>query len=421
MEAEVISVGDELTSGQRLDTNSQWLSQRLGELGVRTVRHTTVGDNLEINVDAFRQAAGRSRFVVITGGLGPTLDDLTREAMAIAFDRPLQLHQPSMEHIERLFARRQRPMPERNSLQAMLPRGANAIPNPHGSAPGIDLQIIGESQRTQIFALPGVPAEMKQMWFETVAPRFESVLDNKLGPLRFHSIKVFGIGESDVEVKLPTLIARSRVPTVGITVHCATITLRIASRSHTEAGFQQLIAPTIAEIESALDGLVFGSGDDELQQAVVRELSARSLSLATLEIGASSLVGDWLLSANAPENYVGSIAFPSVNHAVRWLHQAPQSAPGNALTESTCSDLALAVRARFGADIGLAFGIYPTAHELEQPNAAFEIVYSLSIAERVVNQRRSLSGHPEVVTARIAKTALDIVRQHLRKLPDGSE
>ncbi len=415
MEAEVISVGDELTSGQRLDTNSQWLSQRLGELGVRTIRHTTVSDSLDINVEAFRQAARRSRIVIITGGLGPTLDDLTREAMALAFERPLVLHPPSLDHIERLFARRQRPMPERNKVQAMLPSGAEAIPNPHGSAPGVDLQITRDAERSRLFALPGVPAEMKQMWFESVAPRIEQELGNTLGPLRFHSIKVFGIGESDVEVKLPTLIARSRIPTVGITVHSATITLRIAGRSHTDAEFQQLIAPTVAEIESALGDLIFGSGDDELQQAVVRELSARNLSLATLEIGASSLVDDWMLSANAPEHYAGSIAFPTLNHAERWLHPARPAATLNGkLTESTCAALARAVQARFGTNLGLAFGIYPTFAELEQPNAVFEVVYALAFGEQLFCEQRSLSGHPEVVTARIAKTALDIVRHQLR-------
>ncbi len=415
MEAEVISVGDELTSGQRLDTNSQWISQRLGELGVRTARHTTVSDSLELNVDALQQAAQRSRLVIITGGLGPTLDDLTREAMARAFNRRLELHQPSLEHIERLFAKRQRPMPERNRLQAMLPSGAEAIPNPHGSAPGIDLQINLGEQPARLFALPGVPAEMKQMWFETVAPSIEKSLGNSLGQLRFHSVKVFGIGESDVEVKLPNLIARDRIPHVGITVHRATITLRIAGRSHSESEFQQLIAPTVAEIEAALGELVFGSGDDELQQAVVRELTDQKLSMASVEIGASSLVGDWMLSTNAPDTYAGSIAFPTLRHAERWLHSTESTALATGqLTPAACLQLAEAVRLRFGASLGLAVGIYPTVSDLDRPNAVFEVAYGLSGATYSTSEKRSLSGHPEVVTARIAKTALDIVRLQLR-------
>ncbi len=134
--AEIISIGDELTSGQRLDTNSQWLSIQLADLGVSTVFHTTVGDTLADNIDAFRTAARRADIVISTGGLGPTADDLTREALAEAFDCPLEFRQAAMDHIESLFAKRKRPMPERNRVQAMFPRSSLDVPNPHGTAPG---------------------------------------------------------------------------------------------------------------------------------------------------------------------------------------------------------------------------------------------------------------------------------------------
>lgn len=432
-EAEVISVGDELTSGQRLDTNSQWISQRLGEMGIKTTRHTTVGDDLRANIDAFRQAAARARFVIISGGLGPTLDDLTREAMAEAFNRSLELHQPSLEHIERMFARRQRPMPERNRVQAMLPAGSEPIPNPHGTAPGVDLSVyISAEHRSRLFALPGVPAELKQMWTETVAPRIETEIGNTQGQLRYHAIKVYGIGESDVEVKLPTLIARDRVPTVGITVSRATITLRIAARSHSDAEFQELIAPTIAEIEVALGDLIFGAGEDELEHAVSRQLVEQGITLASLEIGASSLITDWMLAASpdAGQFYAGGIAFPTVHQAAQWLHRSAntmlEAEATNALVktgelnEAVCGELADLVRERFNATIGLAFGIYPTPHELAESSRVFEVVYAISLSTArglvVETEKRALAGHPEVVTARIAKTALDIVRRKLMSL-----
>ncbi len=430
----MISVGDELTSGQRLDTNSQWLSQRLGEMGIRITRHTTVGDDMRTNVDAFRQAAGRARFVIISGGLGPTLDDLTREAMAEAFDRKLELHAPSLEHIENMFVRRQRPMPERNRVQAFLPAGSLPISNPHGTAPGVDLGVlIGADHRCRLFALPGVPAELKQMWTETVEPRIESELGNQLGQLRYHAIKIYGIGESDVEVKLPTLIARNRVPTVGITVSRATITLRIAARSQTEVEFQSLIAPTIAEIEAALGDLIFGAGDDELEQAVSRQLTERGMTLASLEIGASSLIPDCMLAASADAGhfYAGGVAFPTVKQAVSWLHrstsdalqtEAPEALSKSVeLNEVECGGLAELVRARFGSNIGLAFGIYPTLRELAESSRVFGVVYAISIAtpdgHSIKTEKRSLAGHPEVVTARIGKTALDIVRRVLQGMP----
>ncbi|HXT58752.1 MAG TPA: competence/damage-inducible protein A, partial [Pirellulales bacterium] len=172
MIAEVISIGDELTSGQRLDTNSQWLSQRLGEIGVPVLYHTTVADDLEANVRVFRQAVERADVVIATGGLGPTADDLTREALAQLIGAELVLDDASLAHIRALFSRRKREMPERNLVQAMFPAGARVVFNPHGTAPGIDLEVpppLGRPSR--IFALPGVPAEMIEMWDETVAGR----------------------------------------------------------------------------------------------------------------------------------------------------------------------------------------------------------------------------------------------------------
>lgn len=401
-----------MTSGQRLDTNSQWLSQQLGELGVRTIRHTTVGDDLAANIEAFQQAAARADMIISTGGLGPTLDDLTRDALATAFDRPLELDPDSLTHIEQLFARRSRPMPERNRLQAMLPRGSQVVFNPHGSAPGIDLACEYANRQVRIFALPGVPAEMKQMWAETLAPRIGDMLGAGAGKLRYHCLKVYGIGESELEARLPTLIARDRYPAVGITVSKATITLRIAGRTKTEDEFQQLIAPTVDEIKQALGFLIFGEGEDELEHAVLRKLSQRGLKLASVEVGASSLVGDWMLNACSGTNaYAGSLAFPSVEEAAGWL--GASSATHSTLDEPTAVLLAKLARERFKADVGIAFGIYPTQYELEQSKGVFKIAYGLVTPEGERSDMRSIGGHPEVVTARIAKTALDFVRHRL--------
>src|SRR5439155_10835795 len=169
MKAEIISIGSELTSGQNLDTNSQWLSQRLAEIGIPVVWHTTVADDLEDNAAAFRIAAQRAELVIITGGLGPTQDDLTREALAQAAGVDLVFDEESFEHIKQMFARRNRTMPERNRVQAMFPAGAEPIPNHHGTAPGIWMEkrpfpsAAGENRNVPfsiIVAMPGVPNEM---------------------------------------------------------------------------------------------------------------------------------------------------------------------------------------------------------------------------------------------------------------------
>ncbi len=170
MLAEVIAIGDELTSGQRLDTNSQWLSERLGEIGIPVAFHTTVGDDLENNIAVFRAAIERAEIVVSTGGLGPTADDLTRDAIAAAAGVDLVQDEGALAHIRNLFARRKRAMPERNIVQAQFPRGSRVVPNPDGTAPGIDLTVPRScGPPCRVIALPGVPAEMFTMWHESVA------------------------------------------------------------------------------------------------------------------------------------------------------------------------------------------------------------------------------------------------------------
>ena len=141
MHAEVIAIGDELTSGQRLDTNSRWMAAELGVLGIPVTFHTTVPDTLEAGIEAFRLAAGRADVVVVTGGLGPTADDLTRDVLAAVAGVPLDLSEEALVAVESRFTRRNAPMPESNRRQALFPRGSRIIPNPDGTAPGIDIDL----------------------------------------------------------------------------------------------------------------------------------------------------------------------------------------------------------------------------------------------------------------------------------------
>ena len=220
MRGEIVAIGDELTSGVRLDTNSQWIAQQLGDLGVEILFHTVVGDELGPMTSALQTAAQRADVVICTGGLGPTADDLTRNALADCAGVKLMQVDAVLTHIRNLYARRKRPMPERNIVQAMFPQGSRVIPNPHGTAPGIDIKLtIGDSRTARCFALPGVPAEMREMFTATVAPAIvEMIPADQRRVVRHRRIKCFGVGESDLEAMLPDLIARERYPRVGITV-----------------------------------------------------------------------------------------------------------------------------------------------------------------------------------------------------------
>jgi nicotinamide-nucleotide amidase len=391
MHAEVIAIGDELVTGQRLDTNSRWLAAELAVLGIPVSFHTTAADTLEAGIEAFRIAAGRADVVVATGGLGPTADDLTRDVLAALAGRPLVLSEPSLEVIEARFASRSMPCPESNRRQALFPEGSRIIPNPHGTAPGIDLAVIVAGRRSRVFALPGVPAEMKPMWQATVAPAVLAMLPEAATILQ-RRIKCFGAGESAIEAMLPDLVQRGRDPLVGITAHEATITLRIAARGRDEAECQGKITATERVIRDCLGPLVFGVEDDELEDAT---LAAVEGTLAVCEVGtggaASALLGQAEArrrSRGLPAVFLGGLVLP-------------------------CEDLdatAAAARARreFAADVGLGIGgIRMTA------DGRPAVLLAIDAAAGTVGVEHLLGGGPALAVARAAKAGLDLVRRRV--------
>ena len=341
MEAEILAIGDEITSGQTLDTNSQWLSQRLEELGLRVLFHTTVGDELEPSAEVFRRAIERTDVVVATGGLGPTADDLTREALARATDRPLQLDADALASIRAMFARRQRPMPPQNELQAVFPAGSGVVTNPHGTAPGIALEVPRPGRGPcLVICLPGVPAEMIEMWHDQVAAAIGGFCGSRR-VIRRRRINCFGAGESQIESMLPDLIRRGRRPAVGITASKATISLRIAADGDTEEECYAAMQPTVDTIRQCLGTLVFGEEDDQLQDAVIRLLRQQGRMLATTECATAGLLAEWLASAEAAADaYRGGVV----------LTRPADESVG--VTAARC-------REQFGTDFALAVGPFP--------------------------------------------------------------
>lgn len=412
MKAEIISIGSELTSGQNLDTNCQWLSQRLAEIGIPVGWHTTVADDLGDNVAAFRISSQRARLVVITGGLGPTQDDLTREALAELAGVELVLHQESLEQIEQMFTRRNRTMPERNRVQAMFPAGAEPIPNARGTAPGVWLTV----GSCVLVAMPGVPSEMFAMFETQVKPR---LLQMGLagGVLVQRKINCFGAGESAIEQKVTDLTRRGHVPEVGITVSDATISFRILARAASAAEAQAQIEPVERTIRERLGTFVFGVETDELQDSVIQLLGQKRLSLATAESVTAGLVANRICQVpGASAWFRGGIVAYQNQVKIDALAVSPRLIEEHgAVSAQVAEAMAVGCRTRLGSDLAVStVGIAgPGGGSAEKPVGL--VFVGLAWGGGVTSHSFSWIGTRQEVQSRTAKLALNAVRLHLLK------
>ena len=400
--AEILAVGAELTSGAKLNTNCQWLSAELSDLGVVTGWHTTITDDLAINVSALKLAVERADLVLITGGLGPTLDDLTREALAQLVGAELVLDLESLQLIETYFQRRGRPMPERNRIQAMFPRGALPLVNPVGTAPGVWISIPRAGKPDCLVgAMPGVPSEMYQMFREQIVPR----LPGRERVIVKARINCFGCGESHAEEMLGDLTARDRDPEVGITVHDATITLRIIAQGSHPDECQSKIAETSRLIRERLGSLVFGVEDEELEDVVARQLEAVGKTLVTIETGtAGELAQRWIKTGS--KSYLGGEVWP----ASRWLADGEM--------EGQTRELARATRALNAADFALTISPFPPLPK-SMGAAPVEAWVVLATPNDILSERVLLSGNPAIHQSRTAKVASDLLRHYLNGSSSG--
>ena len=413
MQAEIIAVGTELTSGAKLDTNSQWLSTELAARGIHVEYHTAVADTLESIVSVIRHAIRRVQFVLITGGLGPTLDDITRQALAEILHVSLIEDPEYLEIIRKMFESRGREMPDRNRIQAKFPAGTEPLPNPIGTAPGILCEIPRLSAASQcvVAALPGVPAEMKRMFLEQLVPRFP--FGNRI--IRRARVNCFGVGESDAEEKLGELTARGQNPEIGITVHEATITLRINATGESAEQCEQLILTAKDDIRERLGTLVFGEEDEELEHIVLRQLAARKESLATVERGTGGLLSHRLTEVDEHlEFYLGGVVIPGgtsswnlLQYEADWLNER------DPVSKEIALEMARRCRELTGADHVLSISECPQNDlKNEQPPVAYVALVS-KLGEIAVSHR--LLGDQSFQKSRAAKAALNLLRLKLLK------
>jgi nicotinamide-nucleotide amidase len=410
--AEIVAVGTELLLGQIPNTNARWISERLAEIGVGVHHHQAVGDNVPRIVDAIHLARSRAEVVILTGGLGPTQDDVTRESIADALDRPLERHAELETMLREKFSGFGREMPESNLRQADVPKGARAILPERGTAPGLIL----EDGDNRLYAVPGVPAEMREMMHGTILPELEQLG----GPSVFVSrvLRCTGIGESKVAELLDELFEESENPTVAFLASAGEVKVRLTASARSRAEAEALIRPVAEEIAARLGDVVFTTADEELEQVVGRALRARRQRVACAE----SLTGGGLArrlttAPGASEYFVGSAVCYSEDAKVSVLGVSRETLDGPGVVSEECArEMAAGARRIFEADVTVSVtgAAGPEPHGGQPPGTVW---IALDTGERILTRLLHAPGDREQVERWTEQAALDLLRRHLSDLP----
>jgi nicotinamide-nucleotide amidase len=423
MQAIILSIGDELVLGQTVDTNSAYLSAELVRMGIGTLYHQTVADDRAAIAEAIVLASKKVELVIITGGVGPTDDDLTRDALADAMGAPLVEHAGSVEAIRQMFTRRGRVMHDRNKLQALHPAGSEVIPNTCGTAPGIKARL----NRATMYVTPGVPSEMFAMFRLAILPDIQKNTSGGgagggRGVILTAKVNTFGAGESTVAEKLGDLMDRKRNPVVGTTVAGGVVSVRVRSEFAQVAEAQRAMDDTFSQIERKLGPIVYGRDNDTLQHSVLHLLKERKQTLATAESCTGGLLGAMLTDIpGSSAAYLGGWVTYANHMKARELGvPAALLERHGAVSQEVVRAMAQGAIEQSGADWSLAItGIAgPDGGTAEKPVGTVWVGLGRKGAATDAF-RFDLGGEREIIRDRSAKSALQLLRFALMGVDAG--
>ena len=377
--AEIITIGTEILLGEITDTNSRYIAHKLREAGIDIYRTTSIGDNPQRIAAAIRDSLGRADIIITTGGLGPTVDDPTREAVADAFGVSLEFHEELWQQVIRRFAGFGKVPSDNNRKQAFIPAGANALPNPVGTAPAFRV----ETGQQVVVSLPGVPGEMKHLMEHSVLP----YLVERYQPdsvLKVRVLHTVGVGESQIDERIGDLEALLN-PTVGLAAHAGRVDVRITAKAGSSEEADRAIADVEHQVRERLGSWIFGADEETLEEAAMRNLASRDWSLVLLEAGLSGR----LISSfrDGPANLLFSAA-----------HPRPPESPGH------LSSMVAELRRAWQADVGLGVGLHA------QDGQSF-LNLALITPEGEKNRQIPYGGPPVLAPARATNYGLDWLRK----------
>jgi len=411
MIAEIIAVGTELLMGQISNTNAQYISRKLAELGINVYFHTVVGDNPERLKNTIKTALERSDVVITTGGLGPTKDDLTKETIAQAMNRKLVLYEDILKQIEDFFVKRHRVMYKNNEKQAYLPEGCIIIPNANGTAPGC---IVEEAGKTVIM-LPGPPKEMIPMFEDTVFPYLKKsagvVIVSKM-------LKIVGIGESEMETRIMDLVDRQNNPTIAPYVSMGDITVRVTARCGSKDEAEKMLRTVVNEIRSRLGDLVYSEDGETLEQVVSNLLHERGLVISTAESCTGGQLAARIISLpGASKIFERGFVTYSNRAKIEELEVSEQTlARYGAVSRETAMEMLKGLMKKTKSQVNVAItGIAgPDGGTPEKPVGLVYI--AANVQEQLVCRSYELMGNRERIQNDACLRALDMVRRLILNL-----